>query len=140
MINKLNFIEGRRLIVDGTNELDIDFSINWKEVELASPISIDNKNKIHPFIDGEVFVGLLSYKGGMKNSNVQIEGVNVIEICYLKAGSFFYVRAGEDIKMGDGLKPASNGFIKATDTSSIKCFAITNALEGNVLTVRGGNY
>ena len=140
MSNKLNFMEAKRLIVNGTNELDIDFSVNWNEVELASPISVDNKNKVHPFIDGETFLGLLSYKSGIKNSNVQIEGVNIIEICYLKAGNFFYVRAGEDIKAGDGLKPASNGFIKATDASSTKCFAITNALKGNVLTVRGGNY
>lgn len=140
MRNKLNFIEGKRLIIDGRDNIFIDFSVNWNEVELASPLSIDINNKVHPFVQGEAFIGLLSDMGGIKNLSVQIEGVNIIEICYLNAGHFFNVRAGENINAGDGLVPVSNGFVKASEPSNIKCFAVTNALEGNVLKVRGGNY
>ncbi len=139
MANKLNFSVNDKLVIDGNNGLSADLSIDWNDVELAAPLSVNAGGKVHPFTEGETFVGILSSKM-IKNPNINISGVNVLEASYLKGGYYFWVRAKGSVAIGDGLEPAVNGFQKATEDTNIKGYSMSKGEDGDAILVRGGNY
>lgn len=138
MANKLNFSVSDKLVIDGNNGLAVDIATNWNEVELATPISTDG-TKVHPFVDGETFLGILSSKQ-IKNAEDDTAGVNVIEVSYLKGGYYFWVRADGAVAVGDGLAPTAKGFKKETTADKIKGYAVSVGVDGGAVKVRGGNY
>jgi len=139
MTNKLNFAINDKLVIDGYNGLSVDLKTNWNEVELAAPLSADATGSVHPYVDGETFIGMLSSKQ-IKNQEIDIAGVNVIEASYLKGGYYFWARAKGDVVIGDGLTPVAGGFQTTTESAKIKAYAMSGGADGEAIKIRGGNY
>ena len=139
MANKLYFNVSDKLVIDGNDGLSVDLAVDWNDVELASPLSVDSTNKVHPFVTGETFVGILSNKL-IKNADMNVAGVNVIEASYLKGGYYFWVRAKGAVALGDALTPDVKGFKKATGDDKIVGYAVSAGADGDAIRIRGGNY
>lgn len=116
-----------------------DLSIDWDSVNLASPISRDSAGLVHPFVDGEEFVGILSNKNVKNNSDSKL-GVNSIEASYLKGGYVFSVFALETLADGDWVIPANGGFTKTTTKADAVGRVVFGGAKGDLIKVRGGNY
>lgn len=138
-MQKINFIVSDKLVIDGYSNMFIDLSTNWNDVELGSPLSVDENGLVHPLVKDETFIGILSYRG-IKNASLDIAGVNTIEVSYLRGGFYFNVRAKGTITVGDKLKADSQGFSVSADGTDAVCIAVSNAADGEIVKVRGGNY
>lgn len=139
MANKLYFNVSDKLVIDGNEGLSVDLAVDWNDVELASPLSVDSTGKVHPFVTGETFIGILSNKL-IKNTDMDVAGVNVIEASYLKGGYYFWVRAKGTVALGDALTPDVKGFKKATGDDKIVGYAVSAGADGEAIRIRGGNY
>ena len=139
MANKLYFNVSDKLVIDGNEGLSVDLAVDWNDVELASPLSADSTGKVHPFVASETFVGILSNKL-IKNADMNVKGVNVIEASYLKGGYYFWVRAKGTVALGDALTPDVKGFKKATGDDKIVGYAVSAGADGEAIRIRGGNY
>lgn len=132
----LNFSVNDKLVIDGSNGMTPDLKTDWNKVDLCAPLSLKD-GVVHPFVDGETFVGILSFKN-IKNAEIDIVGVNSIEASYLKGGYFFNVICKEAVQVGDKVEPTAGGFKKAAaDGVGV---ALTQGAVDGVILVRGGNY
>lgn len=116
-----------------------DLTISWEEVNLTTPISRDARGLVHPFVDGEEFVGILSNKN-VKNSSANDYNLNSVEVSYLKGGYIFSVIAGETLTAGDWVVPSANGFKKTTVKADAVGRVVFGGAQNDLIKVRGGNY
>lgn len=122
----------------------LDPATDWNNINLTSPISRNTAGLVHPFVAGEDFLGILSNKN-IKNINIE-DANNTIEVSYLKGGYIFNVIAKETLALGDWVKAAAGGFVKATNQAEavgrVAQFLneSDNGAVDTIVKVRGGNY
>lgn len=139
---ELNFSVSDRLVIDGKG-LAIDMATDWNSVALTTAIGVkvdkDNKNnKVHPFAEGDTFLGILSAKN--VKSDIDVAGVNSIEVASLVDGFFYWVINGGDdaVVFNNKVKVTKNGFEKATDADDAVATVIIGGAKGEAIKIRGG--
>lgn len=134
---ELNFSVSDRLVIDG-KDLVIDMATDWNSVALTTAIGVEkDEKKVRPFKDDDTFLGILSAKN--IKSDVDVAGVNTIEVASLVDGYFYWViNGGENVVFGDKVKVTKNGFEKTDADADAVATVIIGGAQGEAIKIRGG--
>lgn len=133
---ELNFSVSDRLVIDGKG-LAVDMATDWNSVALTTAIGA-NDSKAHPFKEGDTFLGILSAKN--IKSDIDVAGVNSIEVASLVDGNYYWViNGGEDaVAFGDKVKVTEKGFEKDADGTNAVATVIVAGSKGDAIKIKGG--